>query len=104
MVSCADGNIIFINLNILRVCKSVQFGSVGICDFQIIEEQYLLMGCEDGKARMWKFCTENRCVLNGHAKAVIGIIVIDKNQNFIVTASKDCSLKIWEKFLNYDYE
>ncbi len=104
VVSCADGNIVFINLNILRVCKSVQFGNTGVCDFDLIEEQYLLMGCEDGKARIWKFCTEYRALLKGHKKAVIGIVVIDANQNYIITASKDCTLKLWEKYLNYDYE
>ena len=104
VVSCSDGNILFININILRVCKSVQFGNVGVCNFDLIEDQYLIMGCEDGKARIWKFCTEYRTLLKGHKKAVIGIVVMDSNQNYILTASKDCTLKIWEKHLNYDYQ
>ena len=99
MVSCSDGNINFINMNILKKVKSVQFGNTPICDFEIINQQYILMGCEDGKVRLWKFCTENRTLLIGHKKAVIGVGVIDINQDYIITASKDCTIKIWEKII-----
>ena len=105
IISCSDGNINFINMNILQKIKSVQFGSTPIYDFDILDEQkYLLMGCEDGKVRLWKFSSENRALLLGHKKAVIGVGAIDINKNYIITASKDMTIKIWKKYANLDYK
>ena len=104
IVSCSDGNINFINMNILKKVKSVQFGNTPICDFEIIDQQkYLLMGCLDGKVRLWKFSSENRALLIGHKKAVIGVGVVDLNKNYIITASKDKTIKIWKKYINLEY-
>ena len=105
MVSCSDGNINFINMNILKKVKSVQFGKIPICDFEIIDQQkYLLMGYADGKVRIWKFSTEYRALLIGHTKAVIGVGAADLNKDYIITASKDMTIKIWKKFTNINYK
>lgn len=105
IISCSDGNIIFINMNILQKVKSVQFGNTPICDFEIIDQQkYLLMGCEDGKVRLWKLGTENRALLLGHKKAVISVGVVDINKDYIITASKDMTIKIWKKYTNLEHK
>ena len=105
MVSCSDGNINFINMNILQKIKSIQFGNIPICDFEIIGQQkYLLMGCADGKVRLWKISSNNRALLLGHTKAVISVGVADTYKDYIITASKDMTIKIWKKYVNLDYK
>ena len=62
------------------------------------------MGCLDGKVRLWKFSSENRALRIGHKKAVIGVGVVDLNKNYIITASKDKTIKIWKKYINLEYQ
>jgi WD40 repeat protein len=98
IVSCDDGNIHFINMNVLKLEKSVQFGKITIWDFQVIfNERYLLIGCSDSNIRLWEIGTNNRAIFKGHNKDVIGVGVIDLDNNYIISASKDLTLKIWKK-------
>lgn len=98
LASCLDGNIHFINMNVLKLEKSIQFGKISICDFQVIDnEKYLLMGCSDGNIRLWEIGTQNRAILKGHNKDVIGVGVTDLNNLYIISASKDHTIKIWKK-------
>ena len=98
VISCDDGNIHFVNMNVLRLEKSVQFGNISVLDFQVVNnEKYLLMGCSDGNIRLWEFGTKNRAVMKGHEKEVIGVGFIDLNYMYIISASKDLSIKIWKK-------
>jgi len=98
MVSCDDGNIHFINMNVLKLEKSVQFGKISIWDFQVINNgKYLLMGCSDGNVRLWEIGTKNRAIMKGHTKEVLGVGVIDLDYTYIISASKDRYIKIWKK-------
>ena len=98
MVSCDDGNIHFINMNVLKLEKSVQFGKISIWDFQVINNgKYLLMGCSDGNVRLWEIGTKNRAIMKGHTKEVLGVGVVDLDYTYIISASKDRYLKIWKK-------
>ena len=98
IVSCIDGNIHFINVNLLQLEKSVQFGKNFILDFLIFDyERYMLMGCSDGNIRLWEIGTKDRAILRGHEKEVIGLGFCDINYKYIISASKDLSIKIWQK-------
>ena len=98
IVSCGDGNIHFINMNVLKVEKSVQFGKVSIWDFQVIDNgKYLLMGCSDGNIRLWEIGTKNRALMKGHKKDVIGVGSIDLDNTYLISAGKDKKIKIWKK-------
>ena len=82
IVSCDDGNIHFIDVNVLQLEKSVQFGKISIFDFQVINNgKYLLMGFSDGNIRLWEMGTKNRAILKGHNKDVIGVGVTDLENN-----------------------
>ena len=85
MVSCDDGNIHFINMNVLKLEKSVQFGKISIWDFQVINNgKYLLMGCSDGNVRLWEIGTKNRAIMKhiiltyDVLKHIIGVAKCDK--------------------------
>ena len=98
IVSCIDGNIHFININLLKLEKSVQFGNNFIWDFLIFDyEKYMLMGCSDGNIRLWEIGTKNRAIFRGHEKDVFGIGFCDSDYKYIISASKDLSIKIWKK-------
>ena len=98
LISCKDGNIHFVNMNVLKLEKSIQFGKVLILDFQVINnEKYLLMGCSDGNIRLWEIGTQNRTIMKGHNKDVIGVGVTDLNNKYVISASKDNTIKIWKK-------
>ena len=55
------------------------------------------MGCSDGNIRLWEIGTKNRAILRGHEKEVIGLGFCDINYKYIISASKDLSIKIWQK-------
>ena len=101
VISCEDGNIHFVNMDVLKLEKSVQFGKIIILDFQVIDnEKYLLMGCSDGNIRLWEIGTKNRAIMKGHNKDVIGVGRIDLDNIYIISASKDKTLKVWKKEMN----
>ena len=96
LVSCEDGVISFIKMNKKKRCRSVKFSNVPVYSFNIFHKhKYLLVGSKDGKARIWKIGTNKREVLKGHKKAITG--VTDFEDNFIITVSIDCSMKLWKK-------
>ena len=96
MASCEDGVISFIKMNKKKRCRSVKFSNSPVYCFNIFHKhKYLLVGSKDGKARIWKIGTNKRGVLKGHTKAVTG--VTDFEEDFIITSSIDCSIKLWKK-------
>ena len=96
IVGCEDGVISFIKMNKLKRCRSVKFAKSPIYSFYIFhKKRYLIIGCKDGKTRVWKIGTNKREVLIGHTDAVTG--VCDFEDDFIVTASIDKSIKLWKK-------
>ena len=96
LVSCEDGVISFIKMNKMKRCRSVKFSNSPVYSFNIFHKnKYLLVGGKDGKARIWKIGTNKRGVLSGHTKAVTGVANFE--ENFIITASIDCSIKLWKK-------
>ena len=98
IICCNDGNIHFININVLKLERSVQFGDYFVWDFKVIDyEKFMLMGCSDGNIRLWEIGTKNRAVIRGHEKDVIGIGICDFDFKYIISASKDLSIKIWKK-------
>lgn len=96
MASCEDGVISFIKMNKKKRCRSVKFSNSPVYCFNVFHKhKYLLVGSKDGKARIWKIGTNKRGVLKGHTKAVTG--VTDFEEDFIITSSIDCSIKLWKK-------
>ena len=96
MVGCEDGVISFIKMNKMKRCRSVKFSNSAIYSFNIFHKhRYLVIGSKDGKARVWKIGTNKREVLKGHTQAVTG--VCDFEDEYIVTASMDQSIKLWRK-------
>lgn len=96
LVSCEDGLISFIKMNKKKRCRSVKFSNSAVYSFNIFHKhKYLIVGSKDGKARVWKIGTNKREVLKGHTKAVSG--VTDFEENYIITSSIDCSIKLWKK-------
>ena len=96
IVGCEDGLISFIKMNKMKRCRSVKFSNSPIYSINIFHKhRYLLIGNKDGKARVWKIGTNKREVLKGHTKAVTGIC--DFEDDYIVTASIDQSIKLWKK-------
>ena len=96
MVSCEDGNIYFINMTVLKKIRSVQFSSFAVYDFNVMDkEKYLLIASCDCKGRVWEIGTNERALLLGHKKPLVGIVpLINFN---IATGSMDKSIKIWAK-------
>ena len=96
LVSCEDGVISFIKMNKKKRCRSIKFSNSAVYSFCIFHKhKYLLVGSKDGKARIWKIGTNKREVLKGHTKAITG--VTDFEEDFVITGSLDCSLKLWKK-------
>ena len=96
MVGCEDGVISFIKMNKMKRCRSVKFSNSAIYSFNIFHKhRYLVIGSKDGKARVWKIGTNKREVLKGHTQPVTG--VCDFEDEYIVTASMDQSIKLWRK-------
>ena len=96
LVSCEDGVISFIKMNKKKRCRSIKFSNSAVYSFNIFHKhKYLLVGSKDGKARIWKIGTNKREVLKGHTKAITG--VADFEEDFVITGSLDCSLKLWKK-------
>ena len=111
LVSCQDGNVYFINIKVLKRIRSVKFSNDAIHDFFVMDhETYLVTGGTDGKGRVWKIGTGERCLLNGHTEEINGIILLSDGR--IATASADKSLIVWiadhhneeEEAPNEDYE
>ena len=96
LVSCEDGVISFIKMNKMKRCRSVKFSNSPVYSFNIFHKnKYLLVGGKDGKARIWKIGTNKRGILAGHTKAITGVTNFE--ENFIVTCSIDCTIKLWKK-------
>jgi WD40 repeat protein len=96
LVSCEDGLISFIKMNKLKRCRSVKFSNSAVYSFNIFHKhKYLLVGSKDGKARIWKMGTNKRIVLEGHTQPVTGIANFE--EDYIITSSIDCSIKLWKK-------
>ena len=96
LVGCEDGMISFIKMNKMKRCRSVRFSNSPIYSFYIFHKhRYLIIGCKDGKTRVWKIGTNKREVLIGHTDAVTG--VCDFEDDYIVTTSIDNSIKLWKK-------
>ena len=96
LVGCEDGIISFIKMNKMKRCRSVKFSKSPIYSFNIFHKhRYLIIGNKDGKTRVWKIGTNKREVLTGHTDAVTG--VCDFEDDYIVTASIDKSIKLWKK-------
>ena len=96
IVGCEDGVISFIKMNKMKRCRSVKFSKSPIYSFYIFHKhRYLIIGSKDGKTRVWKIGTNKREVLIGHTQAVTG--VCDFEDEYIVTASMDQSIKLWKK-------
>ena len=96
LVGCEDGMISFIKMNKMKRCRSVRFSNSPIYSFYIFHKhRYLIIGCKDGKTRVWKIGTNKREVLIGHTDAVTG--VCDFEDDYIVTTSIDKSIKLWKK-------
>jgi WD40 repeat protein len=96
LVGCEDGMISFIKMNKMKRCRSVRFSNSPIYSFYIFHKhRYLIIGCKDGKTRVWKIGTNKREVLKGHTDAVTG--VCDFEDDYIVTTSIDKSIKLWKK-------
>ena len=96
LVSCEDGVISFIKMNKKKRCRSIKFSNSAVYSFNIFHKhKYLLVGSKDGKARIWKIGTNKREVLKAHTKAITG--VTDFEEDFLITGSLDCSLKLWKK-------
>ena len=96
LVSCEDGLISFIKMNKLKRCRSVKFSNYAVYSFNIFHKhKYLLVGSKDGKARIWKIGTNKRMVLEGHTQPVTGVTNFE--EDFVITSSIDCSIKLWKK-------
>ena len=96
LVGCENGMISFIKMNKMKRCRSVRFSNSPIYSFYIFHKhRYLIIGCKDGKTRVWKIGTNKREVLIGHTDAVTG--VCDFEDDYIVTTSIDKSIKLWKK-------
>ncbi len=96
MAACEDGVISFIKMNKLKRSRSVKFSDSPVYCFTLFQKhKYMLLGNKDGKARVWKIGSNRRLVLKGHTQAVTG--VTDFEEDFIVTSSIDCSIKLWKK-------
>ena len=96
LVGCEDGVISFIKMNKLKRCRSIKFSDSPIYSFYIFHKhRYLIIGSKDGKTRVWKIGTNKREILKGHSEAVTG--VCDFEDDFVVTASMDKSIKLWKK-------
>ena len=96
IVGCEDGVISFIKMNKLKRCRSVKFSNSPIYSFNIFHKhRYLIVGSQDGKVRVWKIGTNKREILTGHTDAITG--VSDFEDEYIVTASMDKSIKLWKK-------
>ena len=96
IVGCEDGVISFIKMNKMKRCRSVKFSNSPIYSFNIFHKhRYLIIGSKDGKTRVWKIGTNKREVLTGHTDAVTG--VCDFEDDYIITASIDKSIKLWKK-------
>ena len=96
LVGCEDGMISLIKMNKMKRCRSVRFSNSPIYSFYIFHKhRYLIIGCKDGKTRVWKIGTNKREVLIGHTDAVTG--VCDFEDDYIVTTSIDKSIKLWKK-------
>ena len=96
LASCEDGLISFIKMNKMKRCRSVKFSNSPVYSFNIFHKhKYLLVGSKDGKARIWKIGTNKREVLVAHTKAITGITNFE--EDFIITTSIDCSIKLWKK-------
>ena len=94
LVSCQDGNVYFINIQLLKRIRSVKFSDDAIHDFFVMDhETYLVTGGSDGKGRVWKVGTGERCLLNGHTKEINGIILLSDGR--IATGSADRSIIVW---------
>ena len=92
---CEDGNIIFIDITILQKIRSIKFSNIQIYDINIFKDkEYLLIGCGDGKSIIWRVSSLERDILEGHKKAIIGIIGL--NNERIITGSMDGLINIWE--------
>ena len=96
IASCEDGFISFIKMNKKKRCRSVKFSNSAVYSLSIFHKhKYLLVGSKDGKARIWKIGTNKRGLLIGHTNAITG--VTDFEEDYIVTSSIDCSIKLWKK-------
>ena len=92
---CKDGNIIFIDITLLQKIRSIKFSNLQVYDINIFKDkEYLLIGCGDGKAIIWRVSSLQRDILDGHKKAIVGIIGL--NNERIITGSMDGVINIWE--------
>jgi COMPASS component SWD3 len=96
IAACEDGVISFIKMNKLKRSRSVKFSNSPVYCFTVFDKhKYMLIGNKDGKARVWKIGSNRRLVLKGHTKPVSG--VSDFEEDFLITSSLDCSIKLWKK-------
>ena len=92
--SCEDGNIYFIDINKIKLIKSIQFSKYSVKNFDINENQ-LLIASFDYKGRIWNFENKQKETLRGHNKGLTSIIKL--NNEVIITSSLDNNIKIWSK-------
>ena len=99
IISCEDGNIYFLDINLLKIVKSIQFQRCKINDFEVDKSQIYIAG-NDHKIRIWNFKERTKEILNCYQNNIISIIKLDY-KNIIITGSFEGYIRIWcQEYIN----
>ena len=99
IISCENGYIYFIDINLIKVIKSIQFPRCIVNDFEVDNSQIYIAG-NDHKIRIWNFKERTKEILNCYQNNICTIIKLDF-ENIIVTGSFEGNIRIWcQEYIN----
>ena len=99
IISCEDGYIYFIDIDLIKIVKSIQFPRCTVNDFEV-DNSHIYIAGNDHKIRIWNFKERTKEILNCYQNNIISIIKLDF-ENIIVTGSFEGYIRIWcQEYIN----
>lgn len=99
IISCEDGYIYFIDINLIKIVKSIQFPRYTVNDFEVDNSQIYIAG-NDHKIRIWNFKERTKEILNCYQNNITSLIKFDF-ENIIIAGSYEGYIRIWcQEYIN----
>lgn len=96
ILSCQDGNIRVLDRTTLNELNLISAHPLGVTSNCILLDGALYTGGKDAFIRKWNNSFEKLNEIPAHNYAIYDIVAI---QNFLLSASRDKSIKVWDKDL-----
>lgn len=94
-----DGRVVVLDLNGLRLMKTLQFHKQGVYQVQFspFYKNLLVTGCEDGRVCLWNIQKQNEPIFvhAGHTTFITDVRFHPQCPNLLVSSAEDNSLMFW---------